>query len=82
VEVFALGFANDMPESFNYSYDPTKRVLCGSDNPRVFVDGVPTDFPPTASEAIACLAHNQKMLAVRGDILIFSSFRELIILSG
>ncbi|KAF9617605.1 hypothetical protein IFM89_037668 [Coptis chinensis] len=70
LEVFAAGFANDMPGSFNYSYDPTKEYLQFVDNSEFAVDGVLTDFPPTASEAIACMAHNQKMLAVRDPLVI------------
>ncbi|KAF9607096.1 hypothetical protein IFM89_032212 [Coptis chinensis] len=59
-----------MPGSFNYNYDRTKEYLQFIDNSEFAVDGVLTDFPPTASEAIACLAHNQKMLAVRDPLVI------------
>ncbi|KAL3533145.1 hypothetical protein ACH5RR_006666 [Cinchona calisaya] len=58
LEVFASGFANDNFLSYNYSYDPTKEYLQFIDNSQFSVDGVITDFPPTASEAIACLAQN------------------------
>ncbi|KMT03575.1 hypothetical protein BVRB_8g192510 [Beta vulgaris subsp. vulgaris] len=59
LEVYASGFANDSPGSFNYSYDPTAEYLQFIDNGQFSVDGVLTDFAPTASEAIACLAHNK-----------------------
>ncbi|OVA01347.1 Glycerophosphoryl diester phosphodiesterase [Macleaya cordata] len=52
LEVYASGFANDMPGSFNYSYDPTAEYLQFIDNSEFAVDGFLTDFPPTASEAI------------------------------
>lgn len=52
LEVYASGFANDMPGSYNYSYDPTAEYLQFIDNSQFSVDGVLTDFPPTASEAI------------------------------
>ncbi|KAK9698015.1 hypothetical protein RND81_08G076800 [Saponaria officinalis] len=59
LEVYASGFANDMPGSYNYSYDPSAEYLQFIDNGQFSVDGVLTDFPSTASEAIACLAHNK-----------------------
>lgn len=52
LEVYASGFANDYPASFNYSYDPTSEYLQFIDNSEFSVDGVLTDFPPTASESI------------------------------
>ncbi|GAB4828164.1 hypothetical protein Ancab_035081 [Ancistrocladus abbreviatus] len=59
LEVHAYGFANDMPASFNYSYDPTTEYLQFVDNSQFSVDGVVTDFSTTAAEAIACLAHKK-----------------------
>lgn len=52
LEVYASGFANDYPGSYNYSYDPTAEYLQFIDNGLFSVDGVLTDFAPTASEAI------------------------------
>lgn len=52
LEVYASGFANDNYLSYNYSYDPTKEYLQFIDNAQFSVDGVITDFPATASEAI------------------------------
>ncbi|KAG6519301.1 hypothetical protein ZIOFF_022794 [Zingiber officinale] len=60
LEVYAFNFANDMPASYNYSFDPTTEYLQFIDNSNFSVDGVITDFPSTASEAIACLAHSRK----------------------
>ncbi|CAL9061916.1 unnamed protein product [Musa banksii] len=59
LEVYASNFANDMPASYNYSFDPTAEYLQFIDNSNFSVDGVLTDFPSTASEAVACLAHNK-----------------------
>lgn len=52
LEVYASGFSNDIPTSYNYSYDPTNEYIQYVDNSQFSVDGVLTDFPPTASEAI------------------------------
>lgn len=72
LEVYASGFANDMPGSFNYSYDPTAEYLQFIDNSEFAVDGFLTDFPPTASEAIGCLAHNNKTKPRVGKSLVIS----------
>lgn len=52
LEVYASGFANDISTSYNYSYDPGAEYLQFIDNPDFSVDGVLTDFPPTASGAV------------------------------
>ncbi|XP_074281238.1 glycerophosphodiester phosphodiesterase GDPDL7-like [Silene latifolia] len=66
LEVYASGFANDCPGSYNYSYDPSAEILQFIDNGLFSVDGVLTDFPSTASEAIACLAHHKNASKPRG----------------
>ncbi|VVA25135.1 PREDICTED: glycerophosphodiester [Prunus dulcis] len=58
LEVHASGFANDIVLPYNYSFDPTAEYLQFVDQPNFSVDGVLTDFPPTASETIACFAQN------------------------
>jgi hypothetical protein len=52
LEVYAAGFANDIFASYNYSYDPAAEYLQFIDNPDFSVDGVLTDFTPTASGSI------------------------------
>lgn len=59
LEVFASGFANDNPGSYNYSYDPSTEYLQFIGNPDFSVDGVLTDFPSTASGAIGKIFYLQ-----------------------
>ncbi|KAI3775373.1 hypothetical protein L1987_49946 [Smallanthus sonchifolius] len=56
--VYALGFASDIFTSYNYSYDPAIEYLHFVDNSQFAVDGVVTEFPGSASNAIACLAQS------------------------
>nr|TKR97239.1 hypothetical protein D5086_0000214620 [Populus alba] len=61
LEVYASGFANDFTTSYNYSYDPSAEYLQFIDNSQFSVDGLITDFPPTASEAVEqalIISHN------------------------
>ena len=52
LEVFGSDFVNDVPSSFNYSYDPLTEYLQFIDNGDFSVDGVLSDFPVTPFEAI------------------------------
>lgn len=52
LEVYASGFANDLFSSYSYNYDPTAEYLQFFDS-KDSVDGVVTDFPATASNAIS-----------------------------
>ncbi|KAK1293218.1 putative glycerophosphoryl diester phosphodiesterase 1 [Acorus calamus] len=52
LEIYASDFANDVVFAYNYSYDPVAEYLSFVDYPGFSVDGVLTDFPVTASEAI------------------------------
>ncbi|CAA7032372.1 unnamed protein product [Microthlaspi erraticum] len=61
LEVYASGFANDLRTSYNYSYDPSAEYLQFVDNGQFSVDGVITDFPPTASQAITCFSQKDNM---------------------
>ncbi|KAL0340435.1 UNVERIFIED_CONTAM: Glycerophosphodiester phosphodiesterase GDPDL7 [Sesamum radiatum] len=59
LSVYASGFANDNFLSYNYSFDPAREYLQFFDNSQFAVDGVLSDFPSTASEAIALIiSHN------------------------
>ncbi|XP_008798764.1 glycerophosphodiester phosphodiesterase GDPDL4-like isoform X2 [Phoenix dactylifera] len=72
LEVFASGFANDAIISYNYSYDPLAEYLSFVDNGIFSVDGVLTDFPKTASEAIGCFSHIQANNSEHGKPLVIS----------
>ncbi|KAL5987994.1 hypothetical protein ACLOJK_035757 [Asimina triloba] len=52
LEVFASGFANDAPLSYNFSFDPLAESLAFVDDANFSVDGVLSDFPITPSLAI------------------------------
>ncbi|CAN4105457.1 unnamed protein product [Withania somnifera] len=56
LEVFTYGFANDNFLPHNYSYDIQREYLQFIDNSQFAVDGMVTDFPTSASTAVACLA--------------------------
>ncbi|GAU26879.1 hypothetical protein TSUD_02820 [Trifolium subterraneum] len=53
LEVFVSEYANEKLSSYNYSHDPLAEYLQFVDNGDFSVDGVLSDFPITASEAIA-----------------------------
>ncbi|GLU01375.1 hypothetical protein SLE2022_186860 [Rubroshorea leprosula] len=72
LEVYASVFANDMPASYNYSYDPTAEYQQFIDNSQFSVDGVVTDFPTTAAETIACFAMNNVTKPSHGNSLIIT----------
>ncbi|XP_010913956.1 glycerophosphodiester phosphodiesterase GDPDL4 [Elaeis guineensis] len=72
LEVFASGFANDALISYNYSYDPLAEYLSFIDNGIFSVDGVLTDFPKTASEAIGCFSHIKANYSEHGKPLVIS----------
>ncbi|BBN19110.1 protein MpGDPDL [Marchantia polymorpha subsp. ruderalis] len=59
LEIYAYNFYNDAyPFSYNYSFDPVTEVMHFIEKYNFSVDGVFTDFPTTASEAIACYAES------------------------
>ncbi|KMZ69106.1 putative Glycerophosphoryl diester phosphodiesterase [Zostera marina] len=60
LQVFASDFANDALIAYNYSYDPVSEYLNFVDNGKFSVDGVLTDYPITASEAIGCFSQIDK----------------------
>ncbi|CAD5335218.1 unnamed protein product [Arabidopsis thaliana] len=72
LEVYASGFANDLRTSFNYSYDPSAEYLQFVDNGQFSVDGVITDFPPTASQSITCFSHQNGNLPKAGHALVIT----------
>lgn len=55
LEIYASDFANDRVIPYNYSYDPLQEYLSFVSDGGFSVDGVLTDYPITASEAIGRL---------------------------
>ncbi|KAK7305196.1 hypothetical protein VNO77_43097 [Canavalia gladiata] len=74
LEVFASDFVNDVPISFNYSYDPVAEYLNFIDSGNFSVDGVLSDFPITPSEAIDCFAHVGDNAPKKVNTLIISKY--------
>lgn len=72
LEVYASGFANDKQASYNYSYNPVAEYLQFIDTSQFAVDGLVTDFPPTASEAVACFAQQNPKNRKQGQALIIT----------
>ncbi|WCJ33024.1 Glycerophosphodiester phosphodiesterase GDPDL3 [Euphorbia peplus] len=72
LQVFASDFFNDVPFSFNYSYDPMAEYLSFIYNGKFSVDGVLTDFPITASAARECFSHLRKSAKDRVKFLIIT----------
>ncbi|KAJ1380398.1 PLC-like phosphodiesterase, TIM beta/alpha-barrel domain superfamily [Sesbania bispinosa] len=52
LQVFVSELVNDVPFSYNFSYDPQAECLSFIDNGAFSVDGVLSDFPVTPSAAI------------------------------
>ncbi|GFQ00792.1 glycerophosphodiester phosphodiesterase gdpdl3 [Phtheirospermum japonicum] len=73
LEVFASGFANDVPIPFDYSYDPVSEYLSFIDNRQFAVDGVITDFPVTSSATIDCYAHMRRNDPILVNISVISN---------
>ncbi|XP_010536709.1 PREDICTED: glycerophosphodiester phosphodiesterase GDPDL3 [Tarenaya hassleriana] len=72
LEIYASGFANDFDMAYNYSFDPVAEYLSFVDNGNFSVDGVLSDFPITASEAIGCFSHLGKNATKQVDFLVIS----------
>ncbi|KAH8519019.1 hypothetical protein H0E87_000739 [Populus deltoides] len=56
LEVFVSDLYNDVPLSYNYSFDPVTEYLSFVDNGDFSVDGVLSDFPVTPSATIDCFS--------------------------
>ncbi|OMO83637.1 Glycoside hydrolase, family 28 [Corchorus capsularis] len=70
--VYASDFANDVPFSYSYSYDPVAEYLQFVDNGNFSVDGVISDFPITPSAAINCFAHLGRNATKQVELLVIS----------
>ncbi|KOM29774.1 hypothetical protein LR48_Vigan785s000200 [Vigna angularis] len=74
LEVFGSDFVNDVPSSFNYSYDPLTEYLQFIDNGDFSVDGVLSDFPVTPFEAIGCFSQLGTNATKQDKALIISKY--------
>ncbi|KAF5730509.1 putative glycerophosphoryl diester phosphodiesterase [Tripterygium wilfordii] len=72
LEVFASDFTNDLPLSYNYSYDPASEYLYYIDNGKFSVDGVLSDFPITPSAARDCFSHLGRNASEQVNLLVIS----------
>ncbi|KAG8047720.1 hypothetical protein GUJ93_ZPchr0008g13811 [Zizania palustris] len=73
LEIYASDFANDRIIPYNYSYDPLEEYLFFVDNKNFSVDGVLTEYPLTAAEAIGCFTNlNISSKTNHGNPLIIS----------
>ncbi|OMP04301.1 Glycerophosphoryl diester phosphodiesterase [Corchorus olitorius] len=72
LEVYASEFANDVPFSYSYSYDPVAEYLQFVDSGNFSVDGVISDFPITPSAAINCFAHLGRNATKQVELLVIS----------
>ncbi|KAL3675257.1 hypothetical protein R1sor_025205 [Riccia sorocarpa] len=69
LEIYAYNFLNDeYPAPYNYSFDPITEILYFIEKYNFSVDGLFTDFPTTASQAIACYANNSIKSTQPGSI--------------
>nr|KYP74963.1 putative glycerophosphoryl diester phosphodiesterase 2 [Cajanus cajan] len=56
LQVFVSDLINDVPFSYNFSYDPLAELLAFTDGGDFSADGVLSDFPVTPSAAINCFS--------------------------
>ncbi|XP_062195358.1 glycerophosphodiester phosphodiesterase GDPDL3-like [Phragmites australis] len=72
LEIYASDFANDRIIPYNYSYDPLAEYLSFIVDGGFSVDGVLSEFPITASEAIGCFVNLNSSKTDHGNPLIIS----------
>uniref|UniRef100_K3ZGZ7 glycerophosphodiester phosphodiesterase n=1 Tax=Setaria italica TaxID=4555 RepID=K3ZGZ7_SETIT len=72
LEIYASDFANDRIIPYNYSYDPLAEYLNFISDGGFSVDGVLSEHPFTASEAIGCLASLNSSKTDHGEPLVIS----------
>ncbi|RCV31745.1 hypothetical protein SETIT_6G202800v2 [Setaria italica] len=72
LEIYASDFANDRIIPYNYSYDPLAEYLNFISDGGFSVDGVLSEHPITASEAIGCFANLNSSETGHGEPLVIS----------
>ncbi|KAK7288490.1 hypothetical protein RIF29_01950 [Crotalaria pallida] len=74
LQVFVSQLTNDIPFSYNFSYDPVAECLSFIDNGAFSVDGLVSDFPVTPSAAINCFSGLGENATEQVDILVISKY--------
>ncbi|CAO2169575.1 unnamed protein product [Urochloa humidicola] len=72
LEIYASDFANDRIIPYNYSYDPLAEYLNFVSDGGFSVDGVLSEHPITASEAIGCFTNLNSSKTDHGEPLVIS----------
>ncbi|XP_061375665.1 glycerophosphodiester phosphodiesterase GDPDL3-like [Gastrolobium bilobum] len=74
LQVFVSDLVNDVPFSYNFSYDPLAECLSFIDNGKFSVDGVLSDFPITPSAAINCFSGLGENAPKQVETLVISKY--------
>ncbi|KAK7276905.1 hypothetical protein RIF29_18053 [Crotalaria pallida] len=74
LQVFVSDLVNDVPFSYNFSYDPLAECLAFIDNGKFSVDGLLSDFPITPSAAINCYSGLDGNATKQAETLIISKY--------
>ncbi|KAJ1392515.1 PLC-like phosphodiesterase, TIM beta/alpha-barrel domain superfamily [Sesbania bispinosa] len=74
LQVFVSGLVNDIPFSYNFSYDPLAECLSYIDNGNFSVDGMLSDFPITPSAAIDCFSGLGENATKQVDTVVISKY--------
>ncbi|KAK7333421.1 hypothetical protein VNO80_30193 [Phaseolus coccineus] len=74
LQVFVSDHINDVPFSYNFSYDPVAECLSFFNVGDLSVDGVLSDFPVTPSVAINCFSGQGENATKQVDTLVISKY--------
>lgn len=74
LQVFVSDLINDVPFSYNFSYDPLAECLAFIDGNDFSVDGVLSDFPVTPYAAINCYSGLGKNAKKQVDTLVITKY--------
>ncbi|KAJ1441303.1 PLC-like phosphodiesterase, TIM beta/alpha-barrel domain superfamily [Sesbania bispinosa] len=74
LQVFVSELVNDVPFSYNFSYDPQAECLSFIDNNAFSVDGVLSDFPVTPSAAINCFSGLRENAKKQVETLVITKY--------
>ncbi|KAL3007028.1 hypothetical protein AAZX31_08G313000 [Glycine max] len=74
LQVFVSDLTNDVPFSYNFSYDPLAECLSFIDGDDFSVDGVLSDFPVTPSAAINCFSGLGENAKRQVDTLVITKY--------